>query len=304
VKWGTAHNFAAGGAFFVLMVGLIAYQAFQETDCRNSGHTVLVLVDYTDHIGVDAHASLKDRVWTIAESAPAFSRVILRPILGADAQGRMLDKETVEYCRGESPKASDSLRGAVKIRQNWCEFKNLVCGRADGHPSSVCDGKRESADLRCGDELRQGSFFEKERPVSESSPILEQVVDNTRRFLTVPDKPVSWDLVIASDWKEYTQQLDLHTRSCEGAANGLIAKIPLFIPPNQQGKVFRAPDLNEAASGRGSSITSLFVLRDGMSDTEADCLEEFAKQFLVTNASNIPPSGIVFDRLPRTAGNQ
>ena len=297
MKWETKRNFIVGGGFLLLMVGLVAYQGIRTKDCDDSHHSVLVLVDYTDPIGEDARSAIKDRIWTIIEAAPNFSTVILRPILGVDVTGAMLEKETVQLCRPERPDFTSPWKGAVKIKEAWSKFKSEVCGA-----SSVDD---PTGGLRCGDDSRKGSFFDKSRPQSQSSPILEQVVDNARRFLTVPDVPRSWDLVIVTDWKEYTPQLDLHTKACAGSAKEMIERIPIFIGPNQSDKPFTALTSESAPTGRGSTITSLFVLREGMSDDEADCLEQnFAKYFLATNASNIPPHSIVLDRLPRTVAGK
>lgn len=297
MRWETKRNFLVGGAFFALMVGLVVYQALRTENCDDSRHTVLVLVDYTDPVGQDAIAAVKDRVWTIIEGAPNFSTVVLRPILGKDVSGAMLDKETVELCRPERPDLTSPWKGAVKIRETWRAFKAQVCGKPAA--SAATD------DLHCGDESRKDSFFDKQRPESLSSPILEQVVDNSRRFLTVPNVPKSWDLVVVTDWREYTPQLDLHTRACAGVGRSMLERIPTFIGPDSEDRPFQALAATDAPTGRASSITSLFVLREGMSDAEADCLErEFAQQFIATNAVNIPPSNIAFERLPRTVAGQ
>lgn len=314
MKWETKRNFLIGGAFLAGMIGLVAYQATQTKDCGDSHHAVLVLIDYTDPIGYDANSAIKDRIWTIIEAAPNFSTLILRPILGVDVTGAMLDKETLQLCRPERPDFTAPWKGAVAIRETWDKFKTEVCGTSSlnaavDYPAeeglNTVDIAASAGGLPCGDDSRKGSFFDMSRPQSQSSPILEQVVDNTRRFLTVPDIPRSWDLVIVSDWKQYTQQLDLHTKRCVGSAKDMIGRIPTFIGPSQEDKPFKALTSPEAPSGRSSTITSLFVLRDGMSDEEADCLErEFAQQFIVPNTTNVPAANIVFERLPRTVAGK
>lgn len=291
----TKRNFMIGGAFFASLLLLLIYQAVKTENCDDSHHTVLVLVDYTDSIGIDALAALKDRVWKIIESAPDYSSVILRPILGVGVSGRDLDRSTNMTCRPEKPSRTSGFTGsAQEVREKWNRFKNDVCGNIDDDSFA--------GEATCGDERRRSSFFERTHPQSQSSPILEQIVDNTRRFLRVPDRPISWDLVIATDWKQYTQQLDLHTKPCMGSAQEMVARIPLLIPPDSNGKIFSALPPQDTRTGLPSRITSLFVLRAGMSNDEANCLErDFARFFLATNTNNIAASDLVFERLPRTA---
>lgn len=262
----TKRNFMIGGTFFALLLIFLAYQAFRTKGCEGGSHSVLVLVDFTDAIGDDTRAALKDQVWFIVEKAPDFSKVILRPILGANSSGAQIDHEAIEECRMEKPDFTSPWTGSAKeVRKKWRVFKDQICGKS-----------QTSNDTSCSDPKRDASFFEKTFETSASSPIMEQIVDNTRRFLASPER--SWDLIVASDWRQFTNMLDLHTQPCQPGRDIDLSKLPLFTQAGN--RLFRASQ----GGRRPNEIHSLFIPRKGMTNEEVDCLlDRVAAPFFFNN---------------------
>lgn len=281
----TKQNFMLGGAFFVAVFGLVAYQSLRTTTCADDSHTVLVLVDFTDQIGDDARGAMKDHVWRIIEAAPDFSKVIMRPVMGLDGAGQMMVSSPVQACRGEKPGPGTGFKGpAKKARESWAQFKSQICGATQG----------DALDLTCGHSDRGASFFDGKYAKSFTSPILEEITGNVSRFISTTRG--SWDLVVATDWKQNTPNLNLESQSCDSRQSIDLSRIPTLVAPNE--KPLSASD----DQARKSTVTSLFLLRQSMTDAEANCLESrVAQRFLLTH---LGPSSVVappvFHRLPRT----
>jgi hypothetical protein len=280
----TTRNFAFGTAAILALIAAMVFQTLRTNDCDGGSHTVLVLVDFTDALSADARFALKDHVWRVIEDAPDFSWVVLRPILGKSISGSQVARPEKKFCRGEKPDFTSPWKGAAKIvREKWGEFKVQVCG---AHP----DGKLSS----CGDALRSGSFFEQSINPSANSPILEQIVDDTRRFLKSRDQ--TWDLLVATDWRQNTEILDLHNRKCSEPGRVIdLDKLPLFT--QDKTRLFSG----SSSSSRVSTISSLFIPRADMDNEEADCLiNRVAFPFFMNNMQNAGVRVTAETRLPRS----
>jgi hypothetical protein len=281
----TTRNFIIGGAFFALLIVALAYQSIRTKGCDSESHTILVLVDFTDPLGVDTRAALKDEVWSIIERAPNFSRLVLRPIVGASASGDKREEPVIELCRVEKPDFTSPWTGPAKeVRKKWREFQDKVCGNSNGQDS-----------MNCSDPRRGPAFFEKSFAQSRSSPIMEKIVDDTRRFLSSSER--SWDLIVASDWRQYTQLLDLQTVPCSIPGRVIdLGMLPLFTRSGT--RIFRA-----SVSGRDANkIFNFFIPRIGMNNEEADCLlERVATPFFLNNMEGGGGVDAYLDkRLPRS----
>lgn len=284
MRWETKRNFLGGSAVLVIIAifGLIG--AFSKKDCTSDSRTVLVLVDFTDDIGVDARNVIKDKVWEIIERAPDFSRVVFKRISGDYANGLSSDADSQELCRVEKLSAKSPITGpTVKIKARWKKFKDEVCGESSNENDNCGAAVRSE---------RKKSFFDKAYPSSASSPIVEKVVDYSRQYLT--NIPHAWDLVIVTDWKEYTPQLDLHTKPCVSNDGEYLKSVNSLVPRGE--KLFTGP---VDSSGK-NTINSLFVLRHGMTNVQAQCLDAFGQAFVMTNIDDDSVSKPEFHWLPRT----
>jgi len=266
----TVIKFAFSGLFILVLIGFLIYSTFKRTSCEDSKSTILVLVDYTDPIGSKAIAVIKNKVWNEIESAPNFTKIILKPIIDRD---KVADTDSKYFCSGEKPSISSGLSGPTKeITERWEVLKNNVCGFT----------KYKNVD--CGDPSRKNSFFEMKLPKSDSSPIMEQTIDNVREYIVGKSY---WNLIIASDWRQFTpNKVNFQTNKCDSSVNFIKT---LLLNPRE--KFF---DSN-------GEITNLFILRSDMTQNEANCLEEVGKKFfgsLIYSGEKLP--NFITVRLPIT----
>lgn len=279
----TRQNFAIGFAFLGLLVGLYAWRSLQPQDCSESTHTTLVLFDVTDPLGTQAIAAAKDNAWGIIESAPDFSRVIVKPIRGLRGSETTETKE-VASCRPIKPTATTGFQqGVKKVEREWNTFAEWFCGDSGGQRG-----------LTCGDSRRKkNSALDAAFPPSSTSPILESIVDNARQYIS--PRGQSWTLIVISDWRQYGSSLDLHLKRCDLQPQIDISAVPFLADARS-----RVLDV-EQDFGRPSQAISLFALRDGMTTPEADCLQRFGEKFLIGITAEsrfiLPPKTI---RLPRS----
>ena len=290
----TKRNILLGTGFIVAVVALLLLQAAQTNDCREGSHTVLVLVDFTDALSSEAVSEAKNVIWQKIENAPQLSTIIFKPIIGADQSGQQIPRHAITSCKADKPNFWTAFLGSKKkARENWEAFEKATCGESS------------PANLTCGDPRRKGGFFADlesgSLTKSVTSPILEQIVDDSRQHITV--RPQSWDLVVVTDWKEYGPHLNVHTNSCVSQHPIDIQKVQTFVANKTK------PLVVVGNQSRLSTITSLFAVRTSMTNQEADCLEnDVAKRFIAesvgyaTNAitGEIGIDIARFDRLPRS----
>jgi hypothetical protein len=279
----TRQNFVIGFAFLALLAGLYAWKALQPKDCGNSTHTTLILFDVTDPLSAAAIAAAKDRAWDTIESAPDFSRVIVKPIRGLGG-AQTTDPTEFSSCRPIKPTATTGFQQGIKIvERDWSGFKDWFCGDSAGQRG-----------LACGDSRRtRKSALDSVFPPSTTSPILESIVDNARQYIS--PRVQSWNLIVITDWKQYGSSLDLHLKRCDIQPQIDMTKVPFLADTRS-----RVLDVKQDF-GRPSQAISLFAVRDGMMNLEADCLQRFGEKFLnsITSESrSILPSETF--RLPRS----
>jgi hypothetical protein len=282
----TLRNFLIGGAVLLSILGLALYPRLgSETACGRASDTVLALVDFTDRVGPDARAILKDTIWTAVERAPVGTNVVLRPILGTDRPGgaRIVFPDRM-LCRPKAPSLMDGATGSLaRPHAAWKRFKDQLCGDS---PTGTDPGDDT---LRCSDPRRGRSFFEQDFPRSHSSPIVEEITDSVRRYL--PPEVHHWRLIVASDWREYSPPaLDLEYHRCDARTDPQrVARLPLV---GQAEKLLRG-----AAGTDNNEVDGFLVLRPDMTAAEADCLAQVEDQFFRVSAAN-PPPALSFQRLP------
>jgi hypothetical protein len=279
----TRQNFTIGFAFLGLLAGLYAWRSLQPQDCGDSTHTTLILLDVTDPLGTPAIAAAKDRAWGIIESAPDFSRVIVKPIRGLGG-GQTNQSTEFASCRPIKPSATTGLKqGVKKVEREWSSFKDWFCGDSAGHRG-----------LTCGDSRRtRNSALDSVFPPSSTSPILESIVDNARQYIS--PRVQSWSLIVITDWKQYGSSLDLHLKRCDLQPQIDLTKVPFLADAKS-----RVLDVKQDF-GRSSQVTSLFALRDGMTTSEADCLQRFGEKFMNSITSDSPYiNPPITERLPRS----
>jgi hypothetical protein len=279
----TRQNFAIGFAFLGLLAGLYAWRALQPSDCGDSTHTTLILFDVTDPLGAPAIAAAKDRAWDIIESAPDFSRLIVKPIRGLGAAPTAQAAEFTK-CRPTKPTATTGLKQGVKqVEREWNSFKDWFCGDSAGQRG-----------LSCGDSRRtRNSALDSIFPPSSTSPILESIVDDARQYIS--PRAQSWNLIVITDWKQYGSSLDLHLKRCDLQPQIDMTKVP-FLADSKS----RVLDVKQDF-GRPSQVTSFFALRAGMTTPEADCLQRFGEKFINSITSDSPYiNPPITERLPRS----
>ncbi len=279
----TRQNFTIGFAFLGILGVLYFWSSLQPKDCGNSTHTTLVLFDVTDPLSAPAISAAKDYAWEIIESAPDFSRVVVKPIrgLGGDTADSLA---AVTSCRPIRPTASTGLRDAVKkVEGEWASFKDWFCGASAGRSG-----------LTCGDQLRsKKSALDERFPPSTSSPILESIVDDVRQYIS--PRAQSWNLIVITDWRQYGSSLDLHLKRCDLQPQIEMDKVPFLADARQ--RVLEV----KRDFGRPSQAVSLFAVRNGMTNAEADCLQRFGEKFfngITSDSPSIQPPQTF--RLPRS----
>lgn len=297
MKRETKRNFWLSGVALGLVAVFGVYGKLAKQNCSDE-HSTLVLIDFTDEISPAARRVVKDRVWAIIEGAPDYSRVVFKRIVGGDWVGSNTKDAGEAFCRMPKPGPIDGLKGkTIDIKKNWANLKGRVCGKiaesVDKLPLRTGDELLDAENAEtCGSEKRDGSFFDKPYSPSVSSPILESIVDNSREYLT--NTPKTWDFVVVTDWREYTANLNMQTKSCKLATRDSVSSVPIMTAPGK--KVL----WGEGGSERKSTITILFVLRNSMDNAEANCLESFGRRFVLTNIDGNSVAPPVFDRLPRS----
>ena len=281
----TKRNFAISGLFIAGLLALVIWRDRQPTGCENSTHTILILLDNTDPLGERAISATKEYIWTLIAAAPAFSRIIFKEIRGESRTPSDREPTVLEACRKNNPEdISAGFKGPTKpVEQDWLKLKDWVCGQSPSGDSLACNSPQRS----------KNGIFDRESQPSESSPILESIVDGAREYLTTRDQ--SWTLAVITDWRQYGSTLDLHTRKCD-----------LRTPINYSQVPFLADASRRTLSVRGSvdrqsRVISYFALRESMTNDEADCLQVFAERFLGSQLESNPridPFEIV--RLPKS----
>ena len=267
------------------MLALVIWKDRQPTGCENSDHTVLILFDTTDPLSERAISATKEYIWGLIEAAPAFSRIVFKEIRGESRTASDQGTTVLEACRKSNPKdISAGFKGPTKpLEKDWQELKDWVCGESSSGDALACNSARRS----------KNGIFDRQSEASESSPILESIVDGAREYLTTREQ--SWTLAVITDWRQYGSSLDLHTRKCD-----------LRTPINYSSVPFLADASRRALSVRGtpetqSRVISYFALRESMTNEEADCLQGFAERFLggqLESTPKIEPFEII--RLPRS----
>lgn len=288
MKPATQRNFLIGGVLLAALLGVEVYsQLRQEPTCGPDSDAMVTLIDFTDVIGGDAIARLKDTVWDSIEKSSAGTNVVLRPILGSDrAGGKRIVVPDKVLCRPSAPSTADGVFGSIrKPQERWRQFKDQVCG------DSPAGTDPWDVTLKCSDPRRGKSFFEQEYPVSHSSPIVEEITDAVRRYL--PSEVEHWHLIIASDWREYNPPvLDLEYHKCDLAADPRrVAQIPLI---GQAEKLLRG-----SAGQLNNEVDGFLVLRSDMTSSEAECLSQVEDEFFRESVASPPPT-LRFERLPVT----
>jgi hypothetical protein len=281
----TAKNFAISGLFIVALIGLVFWKESQPTGCENSNHTVLILLDTTDPLSERALSATKEYVWGLIDAAPAFSRVIFKEIRGVSRTTGEQESTVLEACRKNNPEdLSAGFRGPTKpVEAEWRELKDWVCGQSPSGDPVACNSPQRS----------KNGIFDRSSTASESSPILESIVDGAREYLTTRDQ--SWTLAVITDWRQYGSALDLHTKKCDLRTPIDYSKVPFLADASRRAFSVRGnPDSQ-------SRIVSYFVLRESMTNDEANCLQSFAERFLgsqLESSSTIEPFEII--RLPKS----
>jgi hypothetical protein len=279
----TRQNFGIGFAFLGILGGIFAWSELQPKDCGDSTHTTLILFDVTDPLGASAISAAKDYTWGIIEAAPDFSRVIVKPIRGL-GEHNVLGATVQTNCRPIKPTFGTGVRAAVKkVEGEWSSFQDWFCGDSGGQRG-----------LACGDQGRaKKGALDASFPPSTSSPILESIVDDARQYLS--PRPQSWNLVVITDWRQYSSSLDLHMTRCDLHAQINVNKVPFLA--DARARVLEV----KKDFGRPSQAVSLFAVRDGMTNAEADCLQRFGENFLNSITADSlaiqPPATF---RLPRS----
>ena len=265
----------------VLVIGISTVYFFsstQQTDCSNFDHTTLVLIDQTDSISDEAKLTAKDFVWATIEKAPDFSRVVFKEILGTQVTS-VTKRDDIEICREVQPTAVTALTAAPSLKKKWAAFKDKVCGTTSGDIGTPS----------CGSPTRnRDGYLDGKSTPSMTSPILEGVTDAARQYLTT--RPQSWDLVVISDWRQFSGNIDLHRKPCRSSNMPDYATASFL--GGQSAKVF-------SVAGnplRQSTVQSLFVTRIGMSNDEANCLRQFSQGFFL---SQLQGGLLTGKRLPR-----
>lgn len=281
----TKKNFAISGLFIAALLALVIWREAQPTGCESSTHTVLILLDSTDPLSERAISATKEYVWGLIEGAPAFSRILFKEIRGESGTPSDQGTTVLEACRKNDPNdLSAGFKGPTKpVEKDWRELKDWVCGKSPPGESLACNSPQRS---------KSGIFDRKSEP-SKSSPVLESIVDGAREYLTTRDQ--SWTLALITDWRQYGSTLDLHTKKCDPRTPINYSQVPFLA------------DLSRRALGvRGNpehqtQVVSYFVLRESMTNDEANCLQSFAERFLGSQLEanpKIEPFEII--RLPKS----
>jgi hypothetical protein len=289
MTWETLRNFLIGGVVLLSILGLAVYsKVHTEPSCGPGSDVMLALLDYTDPVGSDARATLKDAIWTAVEKSPANTHVVLRMILGTDApHGRRMVVPDRVMCRPQAPSIMDGTTGSLaKPRMVWRRFKDQLCGASPAGTAPDDDS------LLCSDLRRGPSFFEQVVPASHSSPVVEEVTDAVRRYL--PPSVARWRLIVASDWREYSPPaLDLEYHRCDVRTDPRrVARRALI---GQSEKLLRGTGTAEG----NNEVDGFLVLRSDMTPSEADCLAQVEDEFFRESAASPPPE-LRFQRLPVT----
>jgi hypothetical protein len=200
LKTGTI-NLISGLLMLIGGIALVAYTSMQEEDCSKANHTTLVLVDKTDSLGSDALGAAKQMVWQVIETAPAYSRLVFKEIVG-NPNGSQAGAFVKEYCRKIKPDGTTQLFASEDVvKKEWRDFKNQICGTTSGEIENACN-----------DPGREKEWNSRSRlATSASSPILQRIADSTRLFLTSSEQ--SWTLVVITDWRQYDGTINLHTKN-------------------------------------------------------------------------------------------
>ncbi len=274
----TTRNFLLGGMVLLVIMGLAVYAGLGNRGCEPDGETVVAVVDFTDPLGDDARATLKDRVWEAITRAADHSNVVLRAILGVNKSGKLLTIPPKVLCRPERPSATTGLRGPTRpVEDRWLAFEDQVCGLAPRDPTTP-----HRPPPACGDPARRGSFFELQPEKSYSSPIAEEILDAARRHL--PPNVKRWHLIVASDWREYMPgKVDLETRKCDPQVDPHRVESLLLVGPRE--KLLAEGD----DAGGKNVIDSYLIQRSDMTQAEADCLQSVAEAFFRLNMASPPP---------------
>jgi hypothetical protein len=285
----TRRNFAIGGVLLLAVLGFSVYaKVHTGPSCGPDSDVVVALIDFTDPVGPDARAILKDAIWAGIEQATAGTNVILRPILGSDRPGgQRITMPDRALCRPKTPSLMDGTTGSVaRPHEIWRRFKDQVCGASPPGTAARDDS------LRCSDPRRGKSFFEEDFPMSHSSPIVEEITDSIRRYLTPAVQ--HWHLIVASDWREYNPPiLDLEYHRCDPATDPRrVALLPLI---GQAEKLLRG----SATPVGNNQVDGFLILRSDMTATEADCLAQVEDEFFRDSVASPPPE-LRFQRLPVT----
>jgi hypothetical protein len=251
----------------VLVIGIGAVyflSSTQRTNCSDFDHTTLVLIDQTDSIGEEAKLTAKEFVWETIEKAPDFSRVVFKEIVGNQVTSGA-KREDIELCREIQPTAVTDITAAPSLKKKWAAFKDKVCGTNRGSDGTASCGSPER---------NRDGYLDWQSTPSDTSPILEKVADAARQYLTA--KPQSWDLVVISDWRQFTGNIDLHRQPCSSKNMPDYATAPVL--GGQSSKIFSV----SGSPSRQSTVQSLFVTRRGMNNDEANCLRQFAQGFFLS----------------------
>ena len=285
----TKRNFVIGGGILAAILVLAISSLWnKEPVCGADSDTVVALVDFTDPVGADALASLKNSVWSAVERASAGTSIILRPIVGIDRPGgKRIAARELSLCRPAAPSLTDAANGSVKRpHEAWKKFKDQVCGDS---PTGLAS---EDDTLACSDPRRGKSFFEQDLPISHSSPIVEEITDTIRRYLTPNVK--HWQLIVASDWREYNPpKFDLEYHKCEPQTDPhKVAQLPLIGQTEKLLKGSGDPQHNNEVDG-------FLILRSDMTPVEADCLALVEDEFFRDSVADPPPE-LSFQRLSVT----
>ena len=261
----TSTLYLLSGSLFVVLATTFFFATTQKRDCSNFDHTTLVLIDQTDSIGEEARLTAKDYIWTVIEKAPDYSRVVFKEIIGSQSSTSGSAVTDIELCREIKPTFTTQITNEeVTVKERWAALMDEVCG-TNGTETI----------LSCGSPVRKkDGVLDRESLPSESSPILEEGSDGARQYLAA--KPQSWDLVVLSDWRQFSGKIDLHRNPCSSSNMPDYSTASFLGDPSS--KIFSVSGSPE----RQSTVLSLFVTRKGMSNDEANCLRQFAQGFFLS----------------------
>jgi hypothetical protein len=280
----TKSNFLFAFIAFAALIGAVIWQGARTKDCTGASNTFLVLVDLTDELSDNAVATAKEHIWQMIQAAPAFTRIIVKEIRGANTDGTQTAARVEEACRPETLDFTTQFKGATKpVEREWFELQDWFCGQGPEGEPLACNSTRRT---------RSGILDRSSMP-SASSPILETIVDASREYITT--RAQSWTVVVLTDWRQYGSSLDLHVTKCHQQPKPDFRSVDYLADPKY--RAFRVIGTHP----RQSEFISMFALRESMTGEEANCLQDFAHRFILSQIESNPQiAEPQFIRLPKS----